>query len=125
AAALEQSGQKVSVPSGLAKTYVETEQMGLDCEAFYKIAETGTVDPDAGRRVGGRDTTAIVVKGAGSEDVYHVAADGEPYILRLESTRDGRTSSATYDSFGKEVSVTMPPKQRTIPMDEFLRLTSR
>ncbi|MEU1780321.1 MULTISPECIES: hypothetical protein [Streptomyces] len=61
-----------------------------------------------------------------SRDVYQIAAAGKPYILQIQSTRDGRTSTTIYDSFGDKVSIHVPPVGRTMSIDEFrARVASR
>ncbi|MFC0599729.1 hypothetical protein [Streptomyces palmae] len=116
---LKQRGQRIEVPDRLADTYV-TSETNDGCDVFYRIADTGKPAPDKDRKVAGKQTTAIAVSDGTTSDTYFLQ-NGAPRLLRMDSTRDGRTSTTTYDSFGKKFTITVPPSDKTMPMDEFRR----
>lgn len=112
----QQGGVVVTVPDRLADVYVTTET-GDGCDVFYRISDTATpANSEKPRKVSGKETTAVTVSDGAASDLYFIE-NGAPHLLRQESTRDGRTSTTTYDSFGEKVTVTAPAD--TMPMDEF------
>jgi hypothetical protein len=118
AAQLRESGEELDVPEDLTDRYIST-QAGSDCRLLYEIFPGATLDPEMDDTVDGVPTTALVAATQGATDVYHAAAEGEPYLLRMDSERDGRTSSTVYDSFGEEMDIQMPPEDSIMSMDEF------
>ncbi|MGK5547249.1 hypothetical protein ACSNOH_21310, partial [Streptomyces sp. URMC 127] len=54
-----------------------------------------------------------------AQGIYQIASEGTYRLVQLKSTRDGRTSTTTYDSFGENFTVTLPPKDKTMTMSEF------
>ncbi|KUJ39637.1 hypothetical protein ACZ90_69185 [Streptomyces albus subsp. albus] len=114
---LKQRGQRINVPDRLADFYV-TSETGDGCDVFYRISETGKRAYDDDRKVAGKQTTAIAASDGTTSDTYFLQ-NGAPRLLRMESTREGRTSTTTYDSFGEKFTVKMPPSDKTMPMDEF------
>ncbi|WP_037653075.1 hypothetical protein, partial [Streptomyces exfoliatus] len=81
------------------------------------FAETHPAD-DA--EVNGTPARAVKVSASASAtDMYYVSAEDPAYLLKLKSTRDGRTSSTTYVDFGKETTVTLPSADKTLTMDAF------
>lgn len=121
---LRQSGKaSITIPSDLTKTYI-TMNSGQGCDSNYKIPDIGTLAPDKNTTIRGTKTTAVVANSGPTQDVYQVAAQGTPYILRLDSTRDGRTSTTVYDSFGAAVSIALPPADRTMSLEDFKRRVS-
>ncbi|MBW1599610.1 hypothetical protein [Streptomyces sp. JJ38] len=115
---LKRSGQKADVPASLADSFVytDTEQ---ECTLLFTIAESGRLTPEKDGEVGGKATRAITVEGNGGSDVYHVAASGTPYILRLDAVRGESKSSTTFEAFGKPTDVTMPPDSKLVALEEF------
>ncbi|MEE1931058.1 hypothetical protein V1J52_23240 [Streptomyces sp. TRM 70351] len=118
AASLAQAGQQLDVPPELDGHYVYTET-GQDCSTLFEIAGTGELTPEKDTDVDGRAAKAITVTSGTAEDVYYVAASGTPYLLRMDSARDGRTSTTTYRAFGEPTDVTLPPQERTLSLEEF------
>ncbi|GAA1905732.1 hypothetical protein GCM10009716_14560 [Streptomyces sodiiphilus] len=112
---LRQMGEDPDIPEDLADHYVVNEVPGGDCGFVYKIDASGA-SGEAGE-VDGVPTTTLVVKQQGNEDTYHIAAEGEPYLLRLDSLYDGRESTSVYDSFGDPVEISLPSEDETIHMD--------
>ncbi|MEV0991856.1 hypothetical protein [Streptomyces sp. NPDC049949] len=117
AAALRQRGQQVTVPAELRSAYVTTKAEG-GCAMYFKIAETGRRAKGKDRTVAGRQAGAVQVGDGKTEDVYFID-DAEQRLLLLESRRDGRTSTTTYDSFGERFTISMPAAERTLTMDAF------
>ncbi|RDG36514.1 hypothetical protein [Streptomyces corynorhini] len=116
ATSVEQSGQKITVPDRLADVYV-TNETGQGCDAYYRIDESATFAKDKNAEVDGEKTVALTISVSGTSDTYHVAAEGTPYLLRMDSVRDGLTSTTTYGKFGQRNTITVPSE--TMPMDEF------
>lgn len=112
-------GRDRKLPPQLADKYVSSNMGGQDCSALYKIDEQATLDPTADTTVEGKKTIAIRSASGATEDVYQVAVEGDPYILQMKSTRDGRTSTTTYDSFGEKVDIKLPPIEQVISMEQF------
>ncbi|MDT0452629.1 hypothetical protein [Streptomyces hesseae] len=112
----------VTVPDSLAGIYVATKTKS-SCDSLYTVSEGADLAPEQNSTVNGIRTIAMVTTGQSasdqSRDVYQIAATGKPYILQIQSTRDGRTSTTVYDSFGDKVSIHMPPADRTMSIDEF------
>lgn len=117
AAALRQRGQSLTVPHRLENTYVTTKTV-TDCDMYYRIPETAQAAPERDRLVHGTHASAFATPAGSTQDVYFVQ-DGHLRLLLVESTRDGRTSSTTYDSYGKTFSITMPPAGRSMTIDQF------
>ncbi|MEW1722753.1 hypothetical protein [Streptomyces sp. NPDC093109] len=118
AASVEQTGQKITVPPKLADVYVASEA-GQSCDAYYRIDESAKFAKDKNGKVGGQETVALTMSVGTTSDTYHVAAEGTPYLLRMDSTRDGRTSSTTYGKFGEKNAITLPKEADTMPMADF------
>ncbi|MFJ1645891.1 hypothetical protein [Streptomyces sp. NPDC088258] len=116
AASVQQSGQKITVPGRLSDVYVsnDTDQ---SCDAYYRIDESAKFAKDRSGEVDGEKTVALTISVSGTSDTYHVAAEGTPYLLRMDSIRDGKASTTTYGKFGRKNTITMPTD--TMPMDEF------
>ncbi|WP_143608511.1 hypothetical protein [Streptomyces sp. CB03234] len=114
---LKQRGQAITVPDRLKDVYVTTET-GQGCDTYYKISESGQHTPAKDRNIGGRPTMAIQVFSGNASDTYFIEK-GTSRLLVLESFRDGRTSTTTYDSFGDKFTMDLPAKDRTMPLDEF------
>ncbi|MEU7021273.1 hypothetical protein ABZ990_11545 [Streptomyces sp. NPDC046203] len=115
AAALNERGQSIKVPDYLKDRYVSTV-LNSGCEIYYLIPEFVQRAKDKDRTVGGQDAEAYEGGNGQTQDVYYI---GGLNILRLDSTRDGRTSTTTYDSFGKSFSITMPPASKVMTVSEF------
>ncbi|MEU2832515.1 hypothetical protein ABZ667_28280 [Streptomyces lavendulae] len=117
AGALRQRGQQVTVPAELRSSYVTTKaEQG--CDMYYKIAEAGHRTQGKDRAVGGRQAQAVEVTAGKSEDVYLIDKDRQRLLL-LESQRDGRTSTTTYDGFGEKFTITLPVPEKILTMDAF------
>lgn len=116
--ALRQSGRAdPTVPSSLSDAYVTSQ--GQPCDAYYKIPEMAKPEPEQDSTVNGVKTFAVAAAAGPTQDVYQIANEGTYRLLQQKSTRDGRTSTTTYDSFGEKFTITMPPKDKTITMSEF------
>ncbi|AXG78079.1 hypothetical protein [Streptomyces paludis] len=118
AASVEQTGQKITVPPKLADVYVSNEA-GQSCDAYYRIDESAKFAKDRNGKVGGQETVALTMSVGATSDTYHVAAEGPPYLLKMDSTREGRTSSTTYGRFGEKNTITLPKEADTMPMADF------
>lgn len=118
AAQLAQKGEKVQVPKRLENSYVRASAGG-SCNRLYEIFPGASLDPKLDDEVGGQATTALVAEAQGNKDVYQVAAKGKPLMLRMDSEHGNRTSTTRYDSFGKDLSITLPEKDSVISMEEF------
>ncbi|TLQ43357.1 hypothetical protein [Streptomyces marianii] len=93
-------------------------ESGQGCDVYYTISETAELAPEKDRKVDGKQTTAVRVSAGAAEDTYFIE-NGASHLLLLESSRDGRTSTTTYDSFGDKFPITLPPKEKTMSMSEF------
>ncbi|MFF3122279.1 hypothetical protein ACFVRD_07870 [Streptomyces sp. NPDC057908] len=119
AASLKQQGQEITVPADLDDTYVTTKS-GQGCDAYFALSSTGRYAPSDDAAVNGTPARAVKVSASASAtDTYYVSAKDPAYLLKLKSTRDGRTSSTTYLDFGKEKTVTLPSADKTMTMDAF------
>ncbi|MBB1257824.1 hypothetical protein [Streptomyces alkaliterrae] len=118
AAQLAQRGEKVEVPEKLEAKFVRAPSGG-DCSRLYEIFPGAERSSALDTRVDGQDTRALVNEAQGNKDVYHVAKDGTPYVLRLDSTYDGRESRTTYGSFGKKMEITPPKSSDTVSLEQF------
>ncbi|MBB1246100.1 hypothetical protein GL263_21455 [Streptomyces durbertensis] len=118
AAQLAQRGEKVDVPKDLDAKFVKAPSGG-DCSRLFEIFPGAERQPDLDTSVDGKATRALVSEAQGNKDVYHVAKDGTPYMLRLDSTYNGRESRTTYDSFGKAMEITPPKAADAVSMEQF------
>ncbi|MFJ9825295.1 hypothetical protein ACIRSU_13130 [Streptomyces sp. NPDC101160] len=132
ARALGEKGERVTVPDRLAGTYVTSELPdGADCDTYFRIPDQAERASERDRTLHGRGTEAFTVEAAAdasdtasgtssdtSSDTYYVESDTSRLVL-LESTRNGRHSTTTYDSFGGEFTITLPAAERTMPLEEF------
>lgn len=125
AASLTSRGQSVTVPGRLEDTYVSTV-LDTGCEVYFSIPATAKPAPDKDRGIDGGKALAYEASGAGTRDVYYLPDLSSPPKgavrlgpLRLESTRSGRTSVTTYDSYGESFSITMPPESKIMTVEEF------
>ncbi|MCC3766638.1 hypothetical protein [Streptomyces sp. UNOC14_S4] len=123
--ALRQSGQDVTVPPELTDFYVLGTPGQQGCASFYAIPETAKPAPDQDSTVNSHKTYAVAAASGPTSDVYQIATGENFYLLQLQSTRDGRTSTTTYDSFGDEFSITMPSDDKTMTMNEFRRRVTK
>lgn len=115
---LEERGQYIKVPDRFADVFVTTES-GQDCDAYFKIADGGQFLPEEDAAVGGKPTKALKVSAGTASDTYFIEDGDTARLLRLDSLRNGRRSSTTYDSFGEKFSISIPPAEKTMPMDKF------
>lgn len=117
-AQLQEAGEAVEVPPGTAGQFISAHA-GSDCRVLYELFPGARLDPDQDDEVDGVPTTALVTEARGTTDVYQVAAEGDPYLLRLDSESDGGTSTTRYGSFGEPVDIAMPAEESVMSMDEF------
>ncbi|WCD90341.1 hypothetical protein KPP03845_106769 [Streptomyces xanthophaeus] len=117
AAALRQRGQSVTVPNRRADTYV-TSTTTSGCDMYYRIPEVVRAAPDRDRLVNGRRASAFETPAGSTQGVYFLE-DGQLRLILVESTRSGRTSTTSYDSFGKPSSFEMPVAGRTMSVEQF------
>ncbi|MFJ3966307.1 hypothetical protein [Streptomyces sp. NPDC090036] len=115
--ALRQRGQSLTVPDRLANTYVTSTTVS-DCDMYFRIPETVRPAPDHDRLVDGRQASAFETPAGSAQDVYFLE-DGKLRLILVESTRAGRTSTTTYDSFGKGFSFEMPAAGKTMTVEQF------
>lgn len=121
---LRQKGEPVTVPDRLAGTYVTSELPDdAGCDTYFTIPDRAERASDRDRTLRGRSTEAFTVEAAAgasdaSSDTYYVESDTSRLVL-LESTRNGRSSTTTYDSFGGKFTITLPAAERTMPLEEF------
>jgi len=118
AAMLAQKGQQITVPERLFDVYVSSETGG-DCAALFALSPTGEFAPDKDTTVDGRKALAIDVSSGPANDTYFISAEAPDLLLKQEASRDGRTSTTTYTDFGKEMTISMPAKGKTMTMAEF------
>lgn len=117
-AQLEQRGEEVSVPASLEDKYVKSSVPG-GCDRLFTILPGATLDPELDDEVDGVKTTAVVAKSQGTTDVYQIAKEGEPLLLRMDSSVDGSKSTTVYDSYGEEMEISMPAADSVVEMKEF------
>jgi hypothetical protein len=118
AQSLKSQGTEITVPDRLAHTYVTT-QSGQGCDAYFALPAAGTFAPDKDTTVMGVRARAIVAGNGTTSDTYLVSAQGPARLLKTKSDRGGRTSSTTYDDFGKKEDVTLPSTDKTMTMETF------
>ncbi|MCF6526604.1 hypothetical protein [Streptomyces sp. JJ36] len=116
---LGQRGQEVSVPAELTGSFVTVEASGEGCEAYFAVPESGKRVPEKDGAIEGRKSLAIAAGDSRTADVYHLAASGESRVLRMESRREGVQASTTYEGYGAEYTVELPPAEKQVPMAEF------
>lgn len=114
---LNQRGQQVEVPQGIADTYVTVQ--AKSCDAYFAVPASAERAPKRDTTVDGEKSQAVAVENAGSADVYHIAASGDPRLLKWDAHRDGMQTTMTYRGYGEEYPVTLPPEDRRIRMTEF------
>ncbi|MGW9452301.1 hypothetical protein [Streptomyces sp. NPDC055632] len=73
--------------------------------------------------VGGVPAVTLTGKAdGGGTRTLHIAKDADkPYFLRVVETGGEETGEITFGDFGRPVSVTVPPADRTVEMDEVLK----
>jgi hypothetical protein len=96
----------------------DIEQMGALCDTdallepadSAKIGLTKGVDAD----VDGKKAV-VLTKTSGAETfTFHVAKEGEPYLLRFTSEGGKEPRSAVFSGFNTPITVTAPPADQTI-----------
>lgn len=118
AAQLEQRGEEVSVPASMEDKYVKSSVPG-GCDRLFTILPGATLDPELDDEVDGVKSTAVVAKSQGTTDVYQVAKEGDPLLLRMDSTVEGSKSTTVYGSYGEEMDISMPAADSVVEMKEF------
>ncbi|MEU3755554.1 hypothetical protein AB0H17_22725 [Streptomyces olivoreticuli] len=121
---LRQSGQNITLSPDLTDAYVLGTPGPPGCSSFYAITKTAKPDPAQDASVNGVKTYAVVAASGPTSDVYQIAAEEKSYLLQLRSSRDGRTSTTTYDSFGDKFIINVPSDDKTMTMNEFRRRVS-
>ncbi|EST21144.1 hypothetical protein N566_27690 [Streptomycetaceae bacterium MP113-05] len=114
---LNQRGQQVELPDDLADGYVVVQ--GRSCDAYFAVPASAERVPKRDGRIGGRESVAVAVQSPGGADVYHIAASGERRLLKWDAELEGMETTMTYEGYGEEYPVTLPPKERRIPMSDF------
>ncbi|MDT0377893.1 hypothetical protein RM572_03780 [Streptomyces sp. DSM 42041] len=114
---LGQRGQQVSLPEGLAGSYVTVQ--GKSCDAYFAVPESAERAPGRDATVDGRKSRALAVQSPGGADVYHLARSGEPRLLKWDAELEGMETTMTYGGYGERYPVTLPPEDRRIRMTEF------
>lgn len=117
AAALRQRGQSITVPDRLADTYV-TSTTTSGCDMYYRIPETVRAAPAQDRLINGKQASAFETPAGSTQDVYFLE-NGKLRLLQVESSRDGRTSTTSYDSYGETFSLQMPTAGHIMTMEQF------
>ncbi|OII65072.1 hypothetical protein BJP40_18095 [Streptomyces sp. CC53] len=117
---LEERGQNVTVPDRLADVFVTTGS-GQGCDAYFAVSDTAEFLPEEDTTVGGTAAKALKVYAGTASDTYFVADGDTARLLRLDSLRNGRRSTTTYDSFGDSFSISIPPKEKTMSLEAFRR----
>ncbi|MCH0540525.1 hypothetical protein I3F58_13270 [Streptomyces sp. MUM 203J] len=118
AAMLKERGQEITVPERLSDVFVTTET-GQGCDIYFKVPDGGELQPEKDGSVADKAAKALTVSAGTASDTYFIDADDTGQVLRLDARRDGRTSTTSYDSFGEKFSITLPPQERTLPMEDF------
>ncbi|MFF4583656.1 hypothetical protein [Streptomyces sp. NPDC001389] len=117
AASLRQRGQSITLPDRLADTYV-TSTTASGCDMYYRIPDTARAAPAQDRLLDGKQTSAFETPAGSTQDVYFLE-DGNLRLAQVESSRDGRTSTTTYDSYGESFTIEMPAAAKTMSMEQF------
>ncbi|MFF9349935.1 hypothetical protein [Streptomyces sp. NPDC014734] len=118
AATLAEKGQQITVPSNLADRYVSSDTGG-DCTSYFAVSSDGQFAPDKDTTIGSTKAQAIQVSAGVGEDVYFISPESPNYVLKQETSQNGRTSSTTFGDFGAKMTISMPSDDKTMTMDEF------
>ncbi|MFE7119941.1 hypothetical protein ACFU99_31425 [Streptomyces sp. NPDC057654] len=110
------------------------KQMASSCEDLKtfqkKIAEDNAGDEKLKK---GKETTEdgkrvvpLTAKGKdGAESTIYVAAEGKPYLLKIASKQNGKTSSMQFTDYGKPVAVNPPSEKESMSVDEFKKAVQK
>uniref|UniRef100_A0AAU3GXG8 Lipoprotein n=1 Tax=Streptomyces sp. NBC_01401 TaxID=2903854 RepID=A0AAU3GXG8_9ACTN len=115
---LKEKGTTITVPEQYEEVYV-TSETGQGCDAYFAVSSSGTFAPDKDTTIEGKKARAVEVSTAETTDTYFVSDKAPNHLLKLNSKRDGSTSSTTYTDFGSAKPVQIPAKDSTMPMADF------
>ncbi|MEV5876814.1 hypothetical protein AB0L75_21765 [Streptomyces sp. NPDC052101] len=118
AASLKANGTEITVPDRLSGVDMTTESRP-GCDGYFSRTPSGPFAPDKDTNVMGVQARAIVAAAGTTSDTYFVSAKDPARLLKLESVRDGRTSSTTYVDFAKKKDVTLPSPDEAMTMEQF------
>ncbi|WP_370415175.1 hypothetical protein [Streptomyces fradiae] len=117
---LAEEGRSTTLPDRLTGMFVVSELPDdADCDTYFKIPDQAERASDNDRTFQGRATKAFTIEAApDATDTYYVATDTSRLVL-LQSERNGRSSTTTYDSYGEKFTISLPAAEKTMPLEEF------
>ncbi|MHC0430123.1 hypothetical protein ACX6XY_08035 [Streptomyces sp. O3] len=81
-----------------------------DLDAMFKASDLKDAKRGDDSEVDGTKTATLVKDGENGEKVtFHIAAEGEPYFVKIDSTGGSGPSTLKLSQFGKKFQVTAPP----------------
>ncbi|WP_329122498.1 hypothetical protein [Streptomyces sp. NBC_01465] len=86
--------------------------------SHLKVNETAGVTKGADAEVDGKKAVTLVKKSGAETRTYYVAAEGQPYFLKVETKGGKEPNSYTLTDFGKPVTATLPPASQVVDLDK-------
>ncbi|MFP3988074.1 hypothetical protein U9R90_11315 [Streptomyces sp. E11-3] len=81
-----------------------------DLDAMFKASDLKGAERGDDSEANGKKTATLVKDGAAGEKVtYHIATEGEPYFVKIDSKGGSGPTTLTLSDFGKKFQVTAPP----------------
>lgn len=114
---LNRRGQRVELPGSVADKYVTVQ--AESCDAYFAVPTDAERAPDRDTTIRGEESEAVVVDRTKGADVYHLAATGDPRLLKWDARRDGMETTMTYRGYGAGYTVDLPSEGQQIKMTEF------
>ncbi|GAB3122097.1 hypothetical protein GCM10027160_40510 [Streptomyces calidiresistens] len=126
AARLRQAGEAVTVPADLEGHFIGSP-VGGDCRVLWEIPAEAVPDPGYDRADASPPTRALVVSDERGEplEIHHVAAEGDPLLLRVERPVDSASGPAGETEFldhGEAGSPRVPADSAVVSPEEFRNL---
>ncbi|MEU8622745.1 hypothetical protein [Streptomyces sp. NPDC048623] len=117
---LTEKGRSTTAPDRLADMFVVSELPDdADCDTYFKVPDQVERASDQDRTIQGRNAKAFTIEAApDATDTYYVDSDTSRLVL-MQSERNGRSSTTTYDSYGKNFTISLPAAGKTMPLEEF------
>ncbi|MCE7080026.1 hypothetical protein [Streptomyces sp. ST2-7A] len=125
-ARLRQAGDAVTVPGDLANHFVSSP-VGGDCRVLWEIPARAVPAPERDLADASPPTRAFVVPDETGEplEIHHMAAEGEPLLLRVERPADtdsGVAGDTEFLDHGKGGSPRVPDDSTVVSAEEFRNL---
>ncbi|WP_156725944.1 hypothetical protein [Streptomyces apocyni] len=114
-AAKKSEGKWLKAPDEQAKAT-------CDLDAMFKASDLKGAERGDDSEVNGKKTATLVKDGASGEKVtYHVATEGDPYFVRIDSKSATGPTTLTISDFGKKFQVTAPPADQISELKDLIK----